>query len=144
MAIDHRKPRKIVIIEDEVLLALDLEMIAEDVGFTVAGQAGRKNEAIDVIQRSRPDLCLVDVHLLDGPTGVDVARFAVENTNALVVFVTANRAALPEDLVGAYGIISKPYTVSGVKDALRHLLDVINDNNDVDAVTPAELRVAAR
>jgi len=142
MTTDEGRQRKIVIIEDEVLLALDLEMMAEDVGFKVAGQAGKKAEAIAAIDKARPDLCLVDVHLLDGPTGVDVARYAVENTEALVVFVTANRAALPEDLAGAYGVIAKPYTDTGVRDALRHLLGVINREIDARGKTPVELRSA--
>lgn len=135
------KPR-LVIVEDEVLLALDLEMIAEEAGFEVVGQAGRKAEAIDTIDRTRPDLCLVDVHLLDGPTGVDVARHAVDNSEALVVFVTANRAALPDDLAGAYGTIAKPYTVSGMREALVHLKGVLNSDAGRSDERPAELRVA--
>lgn len=134
--------RRIFIVEDEVLLALDLEMIAEEVGFEVAGQAGRKADAIAGIDESRPDLCLVDVHLLDGPTGVDVARHAVENSNALVVFVTANRTALPEGLVGAYATVAKPYTVSGMRDALAHLLDMLNSRVDSTRKMPPELRAA--
>lgn len=134
--------RRIAIIEDEVLLALDLEMIAEEVGFEVVAQAGRRDEAILAIDRTSPDLCLVDVHLLDGPTGVDVARHAVENGNTLVVFVTANRAALPDDLVGAYGSIAKPYTVSGMRDALIHLHALLNSELDNSAELPVELRAS--
>lgn len=139
---NSNRTRRIVIIEDEVLLAMDLEMIAEEVGFEIAGQAGRKADAIAAIHAAQPDLCLVDVHLLDGPTGVDVARFAVENTDALVVFVTANQAALPGDLAGAYGVIAKPYTVAGMQDALAHLLGIINDEIDRVGATPSELRAA--
>lgn len=135
--------RKILIIEDEVLLAMDLEMIAEEVGLEVVGQAGRKRDAIRAIEEKQPDLCIVDLHLLDGPTGIDVARYAMQNSDALVVFVTANRAALPEDLAGAYGVIAKPYTVSGMHDALAHLLDVINRGSRDDQATPIELRAAA-
>ncbi|WP_099866764.1 response regulator [Pararhizobium haloflavum] len=134
--------RSIVIVEDEVLLALDLEMIAEEVGYSVIGQAAKKSEAIATIDKGRPDLCLIDVHLLDGPTGVDVARHAVENTDALVVFVTANRAALPDDLAGAYGVIAKPYTVSGMREALAHLMKIINQEVDRADQTPIELRAA--
>lgn len=144
MTIDpHGTRRRVFIVEDEVLLALDLEMIAEEVGFAVAGQAARKSEAIDGIRAESPDLCLVDLHLLDGPTGVDVAKFAVDSTDALVVFVTANRAALPDDLGGAYGVIAKPYTVTGMRDALRHLLDVLNADVDEDVAAPVELKAAS-
>jgi response regulator of citrate/malate metabolism len=135
--------RRVFIVEDEVLLALDLEMIAEEVGFTVAGQAARKSDAIEGIGGSNPDLCLVDLHLLDGPTGVDVAKYAVENTNAMVVFVTANRAALPDDLCGAYGVIAKPYTVTGMRDALQHLLAILNAEIDDQVAAPVELRAAS-
>lgn len=144
MTIDpERTRRRVFIVEDEVLLALDLEMIAEEAGFAVAGQAARKADAIEGIGSSNPDLCLVDLHLLDGPTGVDVARYAVDNTDALVVFVTANRAALPDDLCGAYGVIAKPYTVTGMRDALHHLLAVLNAEVDDEISAPVELRAAS-
>lgn len=139
----HATRRRVFIVEDEVLLALDLEMIAEEVGFSVAGQAARKSDAIQGIENSRPDLCLVDLHLLDGPTGVDVAKFAAENTDAMVVFVTANRAALPDDLCGAYGVIAKPYTVTGMRDALQHLLGVLNADVDAHVAAPVELKAAS-
>jgi two-component system, response regulator PdtaR len=142
MSTSRYEKHRIVIIEDEVLLALDLEMIAEDAGFRVVGQAGRMSDAIAVIDAQQPDLCLVDVHLLDGPTGIDVARHAVDNTDALVVFVTANRAALPDDLAGAYGVIAKPYTVTGMREALDHLLLVVNGAQEGSGTTPFELRQA--
>jgi two-component system, response regulator PdtaR len=141
MTIETQDSPRIVIIEDEVLLAMDLEMIAEEVGFEVVGQSGRLADAIRTIDDSAPDLCLVDLHLLDGPTGLDVARHTLGTTSAMVVFVTANRSALPDDLAGAYGVIGKPYTVAGMRDALTHLRKVIRGERSEDV--PTELRAAS-
>lgn len=141
MTQDSERRHRLMIVEDEVLLALDLEMIAEDAGYDVVGQAGRLDDAISAIDKSKPDLCLVDVHLLDGPTGVDVARHAVASSDALVVFVTANRAALPDDLAGAYGVIAKPYTVSGIKDVLGFLRRILEGEVRPAEEAPLELRV---
>lgn len=138
---DSDRKSRLLIVEDEVLLALDLEMIAEEAGFTVIGQAGRLNEAVSMIDEKKPDLCLVDLHLLDGPTGIDVARHAVTNSDVLVVFVTANRAALPDDLGGAYGVIAKPYTIVGMKEALRFIHQVLQGRVDPGQAVPPELRV---
>ena len=65
---------QVLIVEDEVLLAVELEHVLEDAGHHVVGHAMEAAEAISLAGQHRPDLALVDVHLQDGPTGVDAAR----------------------------------------------------------------------
>jgi CheY-like chemotaxis protein len=69
----------------------------------------------------RPDLAFVDIHLADGPTGVEVARHLHESLGATVLFMTANARRIPEDRAGAKGVISKPYTECGVHQAIAHV-----------------------
>jgi response regulator of citrate/malate metabolism len=111
----------LLVIEDEVLLALDVEIMAEAEGFCIAGHAMRGSDAIRLADQVHPDIALVDVQLLDGPTGVDVARELVSRLGVLVVFMTANRQSLPDDLAGACGVILKPYSESGFTQALSFL-----------------------
>ncbi len=74
-----------------------------------------------MLREMSPDLVLLDIHLLDGPTGIEVARVAAEETDAVVLFMTANRARIPEDFAGACGAIGKPYTEAGMIAALRFI-----------------------
>ena len=109
---------KVLVVEDETLVALDIEIAIEDAGMQVAGHAVRGSEAIEVASRHPPDLALVDLQLLDGPTGIAVAEHIVAQ-GGMVVFLTANRSALPSDLAGACGVIVKPFTGAGLVAALR-------------------------
>ncbi|GJD95584.1 response regulator [Methylobacterium iners] len=110
----------VLVVEDETLVALDIEIAIEDAGMRVAGHAIRGSEAIALADAHRPDLALVDLQLLDGATGIAVAKHIITH-GGMVVFMTANRSALPADLAGACGVIGKPFTGAGLVAALRFL-----------------------
>ena len=110
---------EVLIVEDEVLLAVELGHVVEEAGHHVVGHAMAAAEAVELAGRHRPDLALVDVHLQDGPTGVDTARTLTADCGAVVLFMTANKQRLPADYAGACGVISKPYSEHGVRRALE-------------------------
>lgn len=118
----HGKPLRILIVEDEVLIALELESLLLDEGYDVVGIAASSAEALSLGHERRPDVAFVDVHLADGPTGIDVARQLASQPNMIVLFMTANARRIPADFAGAQGIIVKPYTERGVRDALAYVL----------------------
>ncbi len=109
---------RILIVEDEALIALELESLLQDDGHLPIGIAATAREAM-ALGELEPDLALVDVHLADGPTGIDVARRLRRNGRTVVLFMTANAKRIPEDFVGACGVIAKPYTERGVRNAIR-------------------------
>jgi two-component system, response regulator PdtaR len=113
---------RILIVEDEILIALELESLLLDAGHEVVGVAASSEEAIALGESLRPDLAFVDIHLADGPTGVDVARHLAEALHVAVVFMTANAKRIPEDCAGARGVISKPYTERGVRQAIAYVM----------------------
>jgi CheY-like chemotaxis protein len=112
---------EVLIVEDEMLLAIELEHLVEEVGCHSLGCAMSSGEAVDLAAKLHPDLALVDVHLSDGPTGVDVARKISQDCGGVALFMTANVKRLPEDFAGACGVIGKPYSEHGVKTALGYL-----------------------
>jgi CheY-like chemotaxis protein len=112
---------RILVVEDEILIALELESLLKDGGHTVVGIAASSREATDAGSQLKPDLAFVDIHLADGPTGVDVAR-RLRQLGATVLFMTANAKRIPEDYAGALGVISKPYTERGVRQALDYAM----------------------
>jgi len=110
----------VMIVEDEALLALELEDVLQESGHAVLGPAMSRNQAVRLAEERRPDLALVDVHLLDGPTGVEVARH-LSDKGVPVVFMTANVRRIPDDFAGAIGVIEKPYTAHGLRNALTYV-----------------------
>lgn len=110
----------VLLVEDEALVALELESILVDDGFTVCGVADRKEEALRIAAEKHPDVALVDLHLADGLTGPEIARI-VADSGCTVVFMTANLTKLPRHFDGVLGAIPKPYTENGFRAALRYL-----------------------
>lgn len=117
----HTDPLRILIVEDEALLAMELEALVEDAGHIVVGWATSSSEARALVDEVEADIAFVDVHLTDGATGVSVAEFIAEKKASVVVFMTANPMKLPESFAGAVGVIAKPYTMHGLQAALRYL-----------------------
>lgn len=114
-------PMNVLIVEDEVLLATELGFLVEEAGCRDVGHAMSSDEALALTGKLRPDLVLVDVHLSDGPTGIEVTRQIVNDCKAVALFMTANVMRLPADFAGACGVIGKPYSEHVVRAALRYL-----------------------
>lgn len=112
---------KVLIVEDEVLLASDLEYIVEQGGDKPVGHAMDSTEAVRLAEKLQPDLALVDVHLGDGPTGIKAARAMTEHCGSIVLFITANTKRLPADMAGACGAMSKPFSEHSIRAALDFL-----------------------
>lgn len=99
----------VLIVEDECLVALDLEDTVRSLGCQVVGIADSHGSAMSLCTGTTIDLGLVDLNLLDGPTGPFIASYLVREHAAAVVFLTANPESLPADFSGAYGVLPKPY-----------------------------------
>ena len=117
---------RVLIVEDEALLLMQLELFLDDEGHVVVGTAVSSAEAMELALRDEADLALVDIHLADGPLGCEVGRFIAQNTRAAVVFMTANPKRIPDDFSGAVGVIAKPYTHTGMKAALAYLVAAVS------------------
>lgn len=115
------EPLKILIVEDEALLAMELESLVEEAGHQVVGWATSSAEARTMVETTEADIAFVDIHLADGPTGVDIAEHIRERKRSVVVFMTANPKRIPDHFAGAVGVIAKPYTMNGLVSALRYL-----------------------
>lgn len=115
------RPLRVLIVEDEALLAMELEGLVEDAGHQVVGWATSSRQAREMIDDIEADIAFVDVHLTDGPTGVQVAEYASAKKRSMVVFMTANPKRIPDNFAGAVGVIAKPYTMNGLLAALRYL-----------------------
>ena len=116
---------RVMIVEDQALLAMELELVVGDSGCDVVGCAMDMASAFAVAERERPDLALIDVNLLDGMTGPQIAQRLVADYGAAVVFLTANPEQIPEGFAGALGAVCKPFdeqTVRAVVDFARQFI----------------------
>lgn len=130
---------KVMIVEDEMLLAMELESEVEMAGHEVSDVVMSSVQARKAIAATRPDFAFVDIHLQDGPTGIDVGR-ELAGMGVPYVFVSGNIRKIPDDFAGALGAIEKPYTMNGMKNALTYISSVISGDESADP--PASLVLA--
>jgi len=97
---------RILVVEDEILVALELEATAQDLGHEVIGIAADTETALRLAPHA--DIALVDVNLRDGETGPAIGRRLAQDYGVTVVFVTANPGQLGDGVPGALGVVSKP------------------------------------
>ena len=102
----ERTLRRVLIVEDEPLVAFDNEHFLRDAGYEIVATVDTVPQAVEAIT-DKVDLILADVILSDGGSGHDVAR-AAQEMGVPLIFVTGSS---PEDAKGlAIGLLSKPYS----------------------------------
>lgn len=112
------EPLKVLIVEDEPLLAMDLEAQLLAMGHTVVGMAPDAEAAFGLAERKRPDLALVDLNLRDGLTGPQIASVLSRDKDMIVVFVTGSPHQIPPDYAGAAGAITKPWSPEALEQVM--------------------------
>lgn len=113
---------RILIVEDEMLVALDLQSILVEHGYQVAGIAPDLTAAREHFD-SALDLALVDLNLRDGLTGPQIGA-TLGSKGVTVLFVTANPRLLGDGIAGAIGVITKPTDEDMVQSAVAYALAV--------------------
>jgi DNA-directed RNA polymerase specialized sigma24 family protein len=113
----------ILIIEDELLIALDLEHVVESLGHRVTGIARTRTEAITISKVKPPGLILADIQLADGSSGLDAVNELLASFEVPVIFITAYpdrflTGLRPEPAF----LISKPYEQSAVSGLISQAL----------------------
>jgi DNA-binding response OmpR family regulator len=113
---------RILIVEDEMLVALELENVLEDLGHEPIGIVPDL-QAAELYFDEALDLALVDLNLRDGLTGPEIGKRLGER-GITVLFVTANPALLGRGVAGTIGVITKPPDERTVKAAVDYALGV--------------------
>lgn len=113
----------ILIIEDEPLIALDLEQLVSDIGHRVTEVARTHSEAVSAVGRHKPGLVLADIQLADGSSGLDAVNEILGAIDVPVIFITA----YPERLLTGERpeptfLITKPFQPEMVKAMISQAL----------------------
>jgi DNA-directed RNA polymerase specialized sigma24 family protein len=113
----------VLIIEDEPLIAMDLESIVTSLGHRVSAVARTRTEAIAAVKRKRPGLVLADIQLADESSGLDAVNEILGSTDVPVLFVTAHpeRLLTGERPEPAF-LITKPFSPDTVKALISQAL----------------------
>jgi CheY-like chemotaxis protein/DNA-directed RNA polymerase specialized sigma24 family protein len=113
----------VLIIEDEPIIAMDLEALVTDLGHSVTEVARTHREALTAIAQNEPGLVLADIHLADGSSGLDAVNEILTEYNLPVIFITA----YPERLLTGQRpeptfLITKPFRPEVVKAIISQAL----------------------
>jgi CheY-like chemotaxis protein len=114
---------RVLIIEDEPLIAMDIEEIVNSLGHTALGIARTHREATIMAEEQRPQLILSDIQLADGSSGIDAVKDILRMFNVPVIFITA----YPERLLTGSKpepafLITKPFSPDMVKAIVAQAL----------------------
>ena len=114
---------RVLIIEDEPLIAHDIETLVEDLGHEVLGVARTRTEAVDMAGRTNPGLVLADIQLADGSSGIDAVNDIIKTFDVPVIFITAfpERLLTGEKPEPAF-LITKPFVPEMVKAIISQAL----------------------
>ena len=113
----------IMIIEDEPLIAMDIEQLVESLGHKVTGIARTHKEALAMYSKTQPKMILADIQLADGSSGIDAVNDILADTPLPVIFITA----FPERLLTGERpeptfLVTKPFNPDMVKALISQAL----------------------
>ncbi|MEO0751283.1 MAG: response regulator [Pseudomonadota bacterium] len=115
---------RVMIIEDEAVIAMDLESVVADMGHLVTGIARTRTGAVKLAAKDHPDLILADIQLADNSSGIDAVNDILSDLGECpVIFITAfpERLLTGERPEPAF-LISKPYSEAQVRSAVSQAM----------------------
>ncbi|MFC4667948.1 response regulator [Seohaeicola nanhaiensis] len=115
---------KVMVIEDEAIIAMDIVSIVQDIGHSVTGIARTRTEAVKLAASQRPDLILADIQLADNSSGIDAVNDILGGFNDIpVIFITAfpERLLTGERPEPAF-LITKPFSEDQVRSAVSQAM----------------------
>ncbi len=121
--IDAELATEVLIIEDEPVIAADIEALVRELGHRVIDIAATRSEAVEAVARQTPGLVLADIQLADGSSGIDAVKDILGKIDVPVIFITA----FPERLLTGERpeptfLITKPFQPETVKAAIGQAL----------------------
>ena len=122
-------PIKVLIVEDEAIIAADIESILSNLGYQVVGIAKNGDRALDLFSSLRPDIALLDINIKGSLNGIDLAKIIREKFGFPFIFLTSYADAETLTAAGStmpYGYIVKPFTDKDLKSNIEIALARFN------------------
>ncbi len=131
--------KKILIVEDEMIIAADISMQLSQMGYKVVGIQTSGESAIAVLKNSRPDLILMDIMLAGELDGIETAKHIVSNYNIPIIYLTSNTDDATFDRAiktRPFAFVSKPFQRAvisrNLKIAFQHIANEKDDNKEAE------------
>lgn len=145
------KGKTILIVEDEFLIAKDIEGLLLEEGYEVIGFIASVDEAIEIIEKKKPDLVITDISLIGEKDGVDLGRYLISKDTIPFIYLTSHTDKIVMERVKEtrpYGFIVKPFKDADVKATIDIVLnnfkhrkiDVVRSNEEVNTDIPFVLK----
>jgi DNA-binding response OmpR family regulator len=128
---------RILVVEDEIFVAAEIESVIDDMGHIPAGIAADRRRAVDLGRNA--DIALVDLNLIDGATGLEVGR-ELAALGVTVLFLTANPSQLGDGVPGTIGVLPKPANEDEIEQAVNYVF-AVRQQQLAAARPPARLRL---
>ncbi|MDR7145107.1 response regulator [Rhizobium sp. BE258] len=107
---------RVLIVEDETLIAMELERIVTDAGHSAVGPVSTVEQAL--AHAPRVEAALVDLGLADGLSGAALARRLIDRYGTKVIFVTGTPREVGHGLDGAVDVVGKPFSDERILQSL--------------------------
>lgn len=128
-------PIKILIVEDNVIIADDMQSMLEDIGYDIVGNVIMYSQAVEVLKNEKVDLVLIDIILATEETGIDLGRYIRAHYNIPFVFVTSNsdRATVEKAKdVKPNGYLVKPFEQQDLYTSIEIAISSIGEEEGID------------
>lgn len=127
--------RKVLVVEDEIFVAIEIEHVIAEMGLSPIGIAADERSALALAEEA--DVALVDLNLQDGPTGAQIGRKLAQH-GVTVVFMTANPSQLGDGVPGTVGVLPKPVTDRDLRAAVAY---AVARHDATEATPPPRLKL---
>jgi CheY-like chemotaxis protein len=119
--------RKVLIVEDDLMMADMVEMLLVDSGYEVCGIARNVAEAIALAKRHRPDLAVIDVRLADGDLGTEIPAKLDPLGRPGILYATGNSSSVMLTAAEGHACITKPYRSPDLLRSLQIVAELVTN-----------------
>ena len=137
-----RRPLRVLIAEDDLMIADSIEEILLGAGYEVCGIARTVAEAVTLGRRHVPDLAIIDCRLADGGHGTQIANQLDDLKDLGILYATGNISRVTLDGAKGHACIAKPYSASELVRALEIVAEIVA-TGAVSRPLPSGLQVLA-
>lgn len=119
------KKKSILIVEDQIILAMNTRLALEDAGYRVTGIAISGEDALSMVERDCPDMVLMDITLSGKIDGIDAAARMIEEFRIPVAYLTGNADKSTVELIkrsNHVGILQKPVEDYELISMIEHVI----------------------
>jgi CheY-like chemotaxis protein len=113
--------KKILIVEDEAIVAMEIEFLLKSIGYNVIGKATNSNKAIDLATKFLPDVILMDVNIRGNWNGIETSQEILKFLKPVIIFVTAYNDAETRsklEIIQPHYFLGKPFSPDDLQKVL--------------------------